>query len=193
MQKAKADEPIISQFSETLYGVNHQGESFMVAFLPGRIALCGAPGHQFFLNTGNLPPGRLHEVFNSPESYLERALLHKETSTDQAKFLVSVEKLLEERVIDAHSKKTLREFIFKCDCPPRRIKDKLKAMGYGFILPKLDFERYPDELTNTIKAMELFVDGTRAKTETSPETQTRSSRARAAVRPAPHRNSASDS
>lgn len=180
-------EPTLSQFSETLYRVTHEGDSFMVALLPERIAVYGASGHQFFLNNGNLPPSRLHEVFKSPEAYMERALLHKETSTDQTKFLAAVDRLLSEKLIDAHSKRQLREFILKCDCPPRRIKEKLKAMGYGHILSKLDFERYPDELTTTIKAMEKFVNVTRGKAEVPLQVESRRSRARADVQAAPHR------
>lgn len=153
------EQPIVNQFNELLYGVNHQGSHFTVAFLPGRIALCGSPGHQFFLNTGNLPATRLYEVFRSRADYVERAVLHKEPTTDRAKFLASVDLLVQEHLIDGHSRQVLREFIMKCDCPPRRIKDKLRAMGYTFVLPRLDFERYPDELESTIEAMLQFISG----------------------------------
>ena len=153
--------PVVNQFNELLYGVTHLGTHFTVAFLPGRIALCGSPGHQFFLNPQNLPPSRLHEVFTCKKDYLERAILHKETSTDQVKFLGSLDLLLQEHIIDAHSRQVLREFIMKCDCPPRRIKDKLRAMGYTYILPRLEFERYPDELESTIEAMLMFITGIR--------------------------------
>lgn len=174
--------PLISQISEVLYRVSHGCESYTIAFLPGRIALCGTPGHQFFLNSGNLPPWKLREILRDRESYIDQAILHKETTTDPAKFIASIESLHLQKVIDAHSRRNLREFILKCDCPPRRIKDKLKAMGYGHILAKLEFERYPDELLTTIEAMEKFVENTPSEVEVT-EKQPRRSRSRAEVRP----------
>jgi hypothetical protein len=175
-ESATAD---VNRFNETLYGVSHGGTYFTVAFLPGRIALCGNPGHQFFLNTGNLPAERLHEVFTDERSYQDRAILHKETATDQQKFLASIDELLAEKLIDVHSKRVLREFILKCDCPPRRIRDKLRAMGYAHILPRLQFERYPDELETTIAAMRIFVEGVKKVTFDEPVPQQRRSRQRA--------------
>jgi hypothetical protein len=185
--------PLISQYSETLYGLRHGAESFNVAFLPGRIALYGTPGNQFFLNKGNHPPQRLREIFKTREDYMERALLHKETSTDQTKFLSSLDRLLSEKLIDAHNKQKLREFILKCDCPPRRIREKLRAMGYEHILARLEFERYPDELMNTIEAMEKFVAQTKITTEAPAAKESRRGREPAGVRPMSQRTPARSS
>jgi hypothetical protein len=157
--------PVISQFSEILFGIAQGTESYTVAFLPGRIALCGTPGHQFFLNNQNLPAERLHEIFKTRESYIVSALLHKETTTDAARFMESLKILQMQNQIDAHSQRILREFILKCDCPPRRVKDKLRAMGYAHILPHLDFERQADELLTTVEAMERFVESARDRKE----------------------------
>jgi hypothetical protein len=180
-------EPIVSRYSEILFGVRHGSESFTVAFLPGKIALAGTPGHQFFLNPGNVPAERLGEVMQSRKDLMERALVHKETSSDRAKFLTSIDTLLHEGVIDGVGRATLRAFIMKCDCPPKRIKEKLRAMGYAHIIPQLDFERYPDELTSTIDAMEKFLNGLPKTTEAAAQSETRSTRARAAISPSPQR------
>lgn len=183
-------EPVVTRYSEILFGVRHGAESFTLAFLPGRIALAGTPGHQFFLNPGNVPAERLGEVMKTRQDLMERALVHKETSSDRAKFMVSIDRLLTEGVIDGVGRATLRAFIMKCDCPPKRIKEKLRAMGYAHIIPQLDFERYPDELTSTIDAMEKFLNGLPKSSEAATQSETRSTRARAAVHPSPQRGSA---
>ena len=182
--------PLLTQFSQMLYGVQHGRETFTVAFLPGKIALCGTPGHQFFENKGNLPPERLREVLGTREDVIERALLHKETSTDQEKFLQSLDHLLDQKVIDGHNKQKLREFILKCDCPPRRIREKLRAMGYAHILDRLQFERYPDEFWNTIQAMEKFVASTKTAPAGTANKENRRGRQQAGVRPLPKRAAA---
>lgn len=181
-QNPETAAPVVNRYNETLYGVAAGGTYFTVAFLPGRIALCGNPGHQFFLNPGNLPAERLHEVFTDEQSYRERAILHKEPSTDQEKFLTSLDRLQQEKLIDGVSRAILRSFIFKCDCPPRRIREKLRAMGYAHILSRLDFERYPDELDMTTTAMRIFVEGAKKLTFDEPAPPLRRSRERA-VRP----------
>jgi hypothetical protein len=173
--------PVISQFSEILFGVTRGSESYTVAFLPGRIALCGTPGHQFFLNSGNLPAERLREVLKTRESYIGAALLHKETTTDASKFMESLKILQMQNQIDAHSQRILRDFILKCDCPPRRVKDKLRAMGYAHILPHLDFERQADELLTTVEAMEIFVENAQGKKELLPGAGISSRRSRVPV------------
>lgn len=191
MQTSESRKAVVSRYSELLFGVVDGGDTFTVAFLPGRIALCGTPGHQFFLNPGNVPAERLSEVIKGRDDLIKRAVVHKETTTDRTKFFDSIDLLLKDKILDGVGRAQLRSFIMKCDCPPRRIKEKLKAMGYGHILPKLDFERFPDELMTTIEAMEKFLDGVRETTTEAPsEPSTRATRARAAVHPALNRGPA---
>lgn len=177
--------PVVSHFSEILYGMVDGAEYFTIGFMPGYVVLVGSPGRQFFLNNGNLPLARLHETFRERKDFLNLATVHKETTTDQKMFLDSLAHLQKMKAIDAHSHKHLREFILKCDCPPKRIKDKLKNMGYAHIVERIKFERLSDELISTVEAMEKFIVHTRGK-EAREEQEHSVSRSGSKVRAKPH-------
>ena len=140
-----------------LYEVEEGKQSFTVAFLPDTIALYGTMGQQFFRNERNAKPDQLLVLFAEDKAIINSATLHKDGITNKEKFLDSVERLYVVHTLSAHQRNDLRAFIAKCDCDPPKIRHKLTHMGYGKILPDLDFADLEPELESTVEAMKIFL------------------------------------
>lgn len=162
---------MFSELGGGLYHVKQGNIDFKVSFLPGRIALYGTPGNQFFDNPQNLGPERLKD-FDAKKA----ALNHLQTTVNKVRFENGLQELLRKKVIDQHNKNTISVFMMKCECSPRTIRQRLANLGYGNVVAQIDFEDPDPVFAATLGAFHIFLK------EFSDYTQRRASQKRLAER-----------
>lgn len=131
--------------------------NFTVAVLPGVVALYGTPGSQFFTSSVE---GITQDSFLDIAAIKAAAQLHRDTAVNKDKFLTALSEHEALGIINRNDVEVLVEFIDSCDCPPKTVRKKLSALGYGRIAD-IDFEDELPEFTATAAAFDLFLKAAR--------------------------------
>lgn len=133
------------------------GSDITVAYLPGIIAMVSSAGNQFFSNPNNLDECMIGELFPTVESVEKAAMLYTDGVTNKHSFMVSIERAHDAQKLTHIGYAQLADFIKNCDCPPNVVTEKLKNMGFGWLLPDIEYAAKDPKLEATVSAMWQYV------------------------------------
>jgi len=152
---------VSSNHDDGIYHCILDGSHFSVYFnLSGMIVMTGDLGLQWFSNTSDCPPERLHRYLKDEASIYKAAQHHKEGVTNKVKFMREIHRLVDDKKYDLteQDRRILYHFIQTTDLHPEPTKRQLIARGYERIIDGIQFEDPNPELISTCNAMSKFIE-----------------------------------